>query len=266
MSEITDKNYMVIQSFMVSNLKLKGNELLIYAIIFGFSQTTGQAFHGSLTYLESWTNSTRPTVVACLKSLVKKGFLEKEEQTINGVKRCNYYVVDNPTDGKEAPQEVVKKLNWGSKKTLQGVVKNFNGGSKKTLPNNIIDNIDDNIVDNNIVENDNAESYDAEAVTEIIDYLNERAHKNYKPNSKTTRRHINARLTEGYTVSDFKLVIGKKCSEWLGTDMEQYLRPETLFGSKFEGYLNAPAPKRRGSDGRLLGEKSNGWEFAFGDD
>lgn len=249
MNEITDKNYIVIQSFMVSDLGLKGNELLIYAIIFGFSQTTGQAFHGSLSYIESWTNSTRPTVVACLKSLVEKGLLEKEEQTINGVKRCNYYVVDNSTDGKEAPQEVVKK---------------FNGGSKKTLHNNIIYNIVDNIVDNNIVEN--AEKYDMKVITEIVDYLNEKAHKNYKPNSKATMRHINARLNEGYTLSNFKQVIDNRCATWLGTDMEQYLRPETLFGSKFESYLNASAPKRRGSDGRLLGKKSNGWEFVFGDD
>ena len=261
MSKITDKNYIVIQSFMVSDLGLKGNELLIYAIIFGFSQTTGQAFHGSLTYLESWTNSTRPTVVACLKSLVKKGLLEKEEQTINGVKRCSYYVVDNSTDGKETPQGVVKNFNGGSKKTLQGVVKNFNGGSKKTLHNNIIYNIVDNIVDNNIVEN--AEKHDMKVITEIVDYLNEKAHKNYKPSSKTTKRHINARLNEGYTLSDFKQVIDNRCATWLGTDMEQYLRPGTLFGSKFEDYLNAPAPKLRGGDGRILSDETNGWEAAF---
>lgn len=261
MNEVTDKNYIVIQSFMVSELGLKGNELLIYAIIFGFSQTAGQAFYGSLTYLESWTNSTRPTVISSLKSLVEKGLIEKGEQTINGVKRCSYRV-NNSTD--EPSQEVVKNFNGDSKKTLQGVVKNFNGGSKKTLPNNILYNIVDNIVDNNIVEN--AEKHDMKVITEIVDYLNEKAHKKYKPNSKTTRRHINARLNEGYTLSDFKQVIDNRCATWLGTDMEQYLRPETLFGSKFESYLNASAPKRRGSDGRLLGEKSNGWEFVFGDD
>ena len=264
MNEVTDKNYIVIQSFMVSELGLKGNELLIYAIIFGFSQTTGQAFHGSLTYLESWTNSTRPTVISSLKSLVEKGLIEKEEQTINGVKYCSYHVVDNSTDDEEAPQEVVKKFKGGSKKTLQGVVKNFNEGSKKTLPNNILYNIVDNIVDNNIVEN--SEKYDMKVITEIVDYLNEKAHTKYRSNSKTTMRHINARLKEGRTLSDFKRVIDNRCATWLGTDMEQYLRPETLFGSKFESYLNASAPKRRGSDGRLLGEKSNGWEFVFGDD
>ena len=122
------------------------------------------------------------------------------------------------------------------------------------------------IDNNNIVENDNVEEYDIKVITEIIDYLNEKAHKKYRSNNKTTIRHINARLKEGRTLSDFKQVIDNRCATWLGTDMEQYLRPETLFGSKFESYLNASAPKRRGSDGRLLGEKSNGWEFVFGDD
>ena len=260
MNEVTDKNYIVIQSFMVSELGLKGNELLIYAIIFGFSQTTGQAFNGSLTYLESWTNSTRHTVISSLKSLVEKGLIDKEEQTINGVKYCSYRV-KNSTD--EA-QEVVQKLHGGSAKTAQGVVQKLHGGSAKIAPNNILYNIVDNIVDNNIVEN--SEKYDMKVITEIVDYLNEKAHKNYRSNSKTTMRHINARLKEGRTLSDFKQVIDNRCATWLGTDMEQYLRPETLFGSKFESYLNARAPKRRGSDGRLLGEKSNGWEFVFGDD
>ena len=260
MSEITDKNYIVIQSFMVSDLKLKGNELLIYAIIFGFSQTTGQAFHGSLSYLESWTNSTRHTVISSLKSLVEKGLIEKEEQTINGVKYCSYRA---KTSTDEA-QEVVQKLHGGSAKIAQEVVQKLHRGSAKIAPNNILYNIVDNIVDNNIVEN--AEKYDMKVITEIVDYLNEKAHKKYRSNNKTTVRHINARLKEGRTLSDFKQVIDNRCATWLGTDMEQYLRPETLFGSKFEDYLNAPAPKRRGSDGRLLGEKSNGWEFVFGDD
>lgn len=74
----------------------------------------------------------------------------------------------------------------------------------------------------------------------IVDFLNEKAGTNYKSSSKKTQTCINARLAEGFTLDDFKNVIDKKCSEWLGTDMEKYLRPETLFGTKFEGYLNAP--------------------------
>ena len=75
--------------------------------------------------------------------------------------------------------------------------------------------------------------------------MNEKSGMNYRPSSKATQGHINARLAEGYTVEDFYSVIDKKCAEWKGSDMEKYLRPETLFGSKFENYLNAPAPQRK---------------------
>lgn len=73
---------------------------------------------------------------------------------------------------------------------------------------------------------------------DVINYLNEKAHTNYKYTTDKTKRLINARMMEGFTFEDFKKVIDNKCGEWLGTDMEKYLRPETLFGTKFEGYLN----------------------------
>lgn len=61
---------------------------------------------------------------------------------------------------------------------------------------------------------------------------------NYKYTTKKTQDCIKARLNDGFTVEDFKTVIDKKAKEWQGTTMERYLRPETLFGNKFEGYLN----------------------------
>ena len=78
----------------------------------------------------------------------------------------------------------------------------------------------------------------------VLTRLNERAGTAYRASSKATQGHINARLSEGYTVEDFFTVIDKKCAEWRGTEMEKYLRPETLFGSKFENYLNAPATRK----------------------
>lgn len=76
---------------------------------------------------------------------------------------------------------------------------------------------------------------------EIINYLNKKAGTRYRESSKTTRSHINARISEGYTIDDFKTVIDKKCESWLNDKkMSKYLRPETLFGTKFEGYLNEP--------------------------
>lgn len=92
----------------------------------------------------------------------------------------------------------------------------------------------------NIGSNNNTDKY-----ISIISRLNEKAGTNYRATSKATQSHINARLAEGYTEEDFFKVIDKKCSEWRGDPkMEKYLRPETLFGSKFENYLNAPASAR----------------------
>ena len=72
----------------------------------------------------------------------------------------------------------------------------------------------------------------------VIDYLNKKASTNYRSTTKNTQSFINARVKEGYAVEDFKKVIDSKSREWLGTDFEKYLRPATLFGTKFENYLN----------------------------
>lgn len=87
-----------------------------------------------------------------------------------------------------------------------------------------------------------------EQINEIIAYMNDVCGTSYRPSNKVTEKHINARFREKYTVEDFKKVIDKKAAEWLGTDMEKFLRPETLFCSKFEGYLNQiSTPKRKKS-------------------
>lgn len=74
---------------------------------------------------------------------------------------------------------------------------------------------------------------------EIIDYLNQKTGKRFTLKPKDTIRHINARWAEGRTLEDFKTVIDIKCTSWLmDAKMAAYLRPDTLFGSKFEAYLN----------------------------
>lgn len=79
---------------------------------------------------------------------------------------------------------------------------------------------------------------------QIIDYLNLKADTQYKYASKDTRSHIKARLDQGFTFEDFCTVIDKKVAEWKGTEYEKYLRPSTLFGTKFEGYLNQHTAKK----------------------
>ena len=72
---------------------------------------------------------------------------------------------------------------------------------------------------------------------DILNYLNDVTGRKYK-NSKQTNKYIQARLNDGYTLEDFKTVIDKKAKQWLNTEMNQYLRPCTLFSNKFDGYLN----------------------------
>lgn len=73
----------------------------------------------------------------------------------------------------------------------------------------------------------------------VIDYLNEKTGKRYRAKTESTRRLIRARFADGYTLDDFKHVIDVKVSQWLGTEQDKFLRPETLFRpGHFESYLN----------------------------
>lgn len=91
-------------------------------------------------------------------------------------------------------------------------------------------------IEGNIIPAENHPPY-----KEIVDYLNNLAGTNYRASSKKTQHLIKARINEGFTLEDFKVVIEKKTREWINNNkMKAYLRPETLFGTKFEGYLNQP--------------------------
>ena len=82
------------------------------------------------------------------------------------------------------------------------------------------------------------------SIVEIINYLNDVCSTKYKSSTKKNKELINVRLKEGFTVDDFQKVIDKKYNNWINTDDEKYLRPETLFGNKFEGYLNQISTKK----------------------
>ena len=86
---------------------------------------------------------------------------------------------------------------------------------------------------------------DESIVKSIVDYLNEKSGKKFSPQTKETIKAIEARIREGYILDDFKKVIDTKCPKWLNTDSEDFLRPITLFGTKFNYYLNEnPTIKR----------------------
>lgn len=93
-----------------------------------------------------------------------------------------------------------------------------------------------------VLANEEANDETQTAIVEVVDYLNAKAGTAYKPTSEATRKLIRGRLSDGFTVSDFKAVIDNRCESWLNDDkMREYLRPSTLFRpSNFEAYLNAP--------------------------
>ena len=123
---------------MINDLKLKGNDLLVYAIIHGFSQDGSSHFTGSLGYLAEWTNSSKQGIEKNLKNLMKKKLIGKVEKEINKVKFCEYYCLP-----------LCNKVEQGMQQSLMDMQQSLMGGMQQSLTNNIdIDNIDNNLEDN----------------------------------------------------------------------------------------------------------------------
>ena len=171
------------------------------------------------------------TVYRNLKVLQEKGLIEYIKQgkkdliriTTKG-KTWNEFKDNNSEKNPSSEQNSEKNPNNLGKKSE----KESKNSEKNPTNNNTIYNYNNTNILNNIYSS-------------VIDYLNEKTERTgkekYSSTSPKTQTLIKARLREKYELEDFKIVIDKKCKEWLGTDMEKYLRPETLFGNKFESYL-----------------------------
>ena len=152
MNKVKEENYINIYGWMVTRLGLKGNELLVYAIIYGFSQDDETRFTGSLQYLADWTNSTKQSCIKCLKSLAEKGYITKYEKVVNGVKFCEY--------------QAVKLKSMVLNKVEQGIKQSLTGGIKQSLHNNL----DNNNLDNNIVSKKERKSRSKSYDEQIAEY------------------------------------------------------------------------------------------------
>lgn len=122
----TKLGYIVILPWMREDLDLKGNELLVYALIHGFSQEAQGCFFGSLEYISKACGCGRNTTIRTLKALQDQGLLHKREYTENNVKVCQYTAI---TGGSAKMGLPVPKWDGGSAK--MGL-----GGSAKMGPNN----------------------------------------------------------------------------------------------------------------------------------
>lgn len=158
-------------------------------------------------------------------------------QIINLLVQKQYLNVEYIKDGKQIKERIIKikrppypqvfnKLNRGIKYIKGGYLENCE---------------DNNILSNNIIKN----NISNDILKEIVDYLNNKTEKSFKYNSKETKKLINARFNDGFTIDNFKKVIDNKTNDWLNTEMDKFLRPSTLFGNKFENYLNQKVIKRK---------------------
>lgn len=198
MAKIKNENFIAIQGFMVKELGLSGNELIAYALIYGFSQDNESEFKGSLNYVAEWLNCSKTTAFNLLNKLADDGFIKKTEKTINGVKFCNYSAV-KPDDEelkkiklrkqirkeKEKTERSSKKLNTCSKK-YNGCSKNLNEGVQKVdTHNNNIDNIKDNISET-IGEVHTSTNIDGEVHTSVSE----------KQTARVTRQEMQAKIDD----------------------------------------------------------------------
>lgn len=158
------------------------------------------------------------------KKLKSFGFVNTALKKANGAPTLHYKV-----DTKEVSEWILKKLQNGN-------LRNSRMDSEETQESltEITTKTTTEITNNNIL----SPSSTAYPYKDVIDYLNQQTGKNYKSTTKKNQTVIRARTDEGFSLDDFKRVIDNKVAEWKGTNMEKYLRPETLFGTKFEGYLN----------------------------
>lgn len=148
-------------------------------------------------------------------------------QIIKALEAKKYIKIDYERSGKQVTRRIIKvvrKLNTPIKYSKHPYLENAE---------------ENNTSLNNTFNKDIVGQAQTMPIKEIVDYLNERTGSSYRPTTPSTKKLIQARIKEGFTEEDFYKVIDTKTSEWLkDSQMKKYLRPQTLFGTKFEAYLN----------------------------
>ena len=224
---------------------LFGNELV--------SLDRGQFITSELKLCDRWKWG-RKKVQNFFKLLVSMEMIEKKSTTkYTTITILNYAKYQDLRTTNDTAEEQ-RGNNEGTAEEQRG----NNEGTQTTMYNNEV------TMENHVTNNENngnqevntlSSKLDHSDVVTIIDYLNERANTHYRPTSKKTVALISARMKEGFTVDDFKVVIEKKCYDWLDDgEWSQYLRPETLFGTKFESYLNQQQPVKKSAKKKAIND------------
>lgn len=215
--EVGVNGALIIQNFAFWLMKNKANNRHFYDGDY-WTYNTMEAFTTQFTY---WNARQVRTI---LENLRKNGYIKVGNYNKKGYDRTLWYTF---TDKGYALVEKYLFIDLKAsnsvicQKSQMEMTKKSNGYDEKVKP---IPDINTDIKTNIYID--------------VINYLNFKANKRYSPTTSKTRSLIDARVKEKFTLEDFKTVIDIKCSQWLDSEYSKYLRPETLFGTKFEGYLN----------------------------
>lgn len=212
--------------------KLSNNAKIMYALLYNrldlsleskWHDRNGQVFMYFTTaeFCEELGCSEK-TVTKIKKELVTSGLLREERQ---GLTKPNRLYILGP--------KIVQQTILEPEKLPSRTVENT------TLDTQEVQTIKTDIIKTDIDNNNKLSIY-----KEVISYLNLKAKKNFKVDTASHQKFIKARLKEGYVIEDFKKVVDIMVAKWKGTEYEQYLQPQTLFGNKMDNYLNQPLPKR----------------------
>lgn len=240
---LMSSNYYVLNKQIIKTLGIESTFLLT-ALIEASDGLAGENgwFYKTAPSLEEETGLSKHKQSNIIDELIRLEILEQENKGMPMKRffRINFKKIEELV----FKSKELKNLKPSSEEIESQGVKNFNCKGSKDLTacsekiehnkKYIINNLDNN----NLINNNLNKELNINIHKSILDYLNGKLGTRYRATSKNIIRHINARLNEGYTFEDFKIVIDKKFDEWIGTEFEKYLCPDTLFGTKFEKYLN----------------------------
>ena len=209
--------------------KLSNNAKLMYMLLFGrlelsikngWHDRKGNVFqYYTNEQLMIDLNSSEKTIIKVKKELREVGLLEEIRQ------------------GNNLPNRIyISQVDGAVENTVLELEKVHHGAVENTVLE--LEKVQTNKIDINDTDNNNIKSI----CQEVITYLNQVTKKNFNKNTASHHKYIKARLKEGYELKDFKHVINVMSATWMGTDYERYLQPQTLFGNKFDSYLNRSMP------------------------
>ncbi|HEX1794744.1 TPA: conserved phage C-terminal domain-containing protein [Streptococcus pneumoniae] len=213
--------------------KLSNNAKLLYMLLFdrlelslknGWHDKDGNVFQyytNEQLMIDLNCNSNK-TIIKIKKELKDAGLITEVRQGMNLPNRI-----------------YLGALNGSVESTFQEVQKVHHGSVENTLSE--VQKVHTIKTENTKTENNNNIFLICQ---EVISYLNLKAKKNFKIDTASHQKFIKARLKEGYVLEDFKKVVDIMVAKWKGTEYEQYLQPQTLFGNKMDNYLNQPMPRK----------------------